>query len=103
MSKRLLFTILVLSMFIVTVTWIPTIPMANNNDSAVRTQDDSSPMTNNQDKLIPLEEIDYPRPSVFHLADDAPADGVLDPVVVEQSGFAASENISARTDSYQNL
>ncbi|MFX1606906.1 MAG: hypothetical protein ACFFDD_13510, partial [Promethearchaeota archaeon] len=41
--------------------------------------------------------------NLYQLADDAPADGLLNPVEVEQSGYAASETISARTDSFENL
>ncbi len=74
-----------------------------NNSTDGATIIDSSPNTDENPNLIPVLDFNSPDPDVFTLADDAPANGILDPLTVEQSGFAASENISARTDSYQNL
>ncbi len=103
MSRRILSSILLLSMFIVTMTWVPTIPLAINNSSNINLQDDSSPINvkENEDTLI--EELEFLNSKTHNLAYDAPIEGILNPVEVEQSGYAASENISARTDSYQNL
>ncbi|MFW9810766.1 MAG: hypothetical protein ACFFE6_15425, partial [Candidatus Thorarchaeota archaeon] len=103
MSKRLLISIIILSMFIVTLTLVPTIPMTDNTNSNTGTDTDSSPVTKDRPEINPDDNSIPEKRNVFNIAYDAPADGILNPVTVEQSGYAASENISARTDSYQNL
>ncbi|MFW9870932.1 MAG: hypothetical protein ACFFEL_14980, partial [Candidatus Thorarchaeota archaeon] len=103
MSKRLLISIIILSMFIVTLTWVPTLPITNKNISDIRKDTDSSPVTKDQSEGNPDAKSNPEKRNVFNIAGATPADGILNPVTVEQSGYAASENISARTDSYQNL
>jgi hypothetical protein len=90
-------------MFFVTMSWVPTIPFANPATSVSDTESDSSPQIPDVSELIPIDEQLPESFNSYNVADDAPADGVLDSVEVEQSGYAASENISARTDSFQNL
>lgn len=103
MARRLLCSLLVLSMFIITMTWVPEIPVSTQIDSGFETENNSSPKPIKENELTPLDEESLTRPNLYNLAYDMPMDGILNPVVVEQSGYAASPNISARTDSYQNL
>ena len=103
MTRRFLPSLVILSMFIVTITWVPPIPVAAPGISNLKPQDKSSPTPLEQDEAIPIEETKPEGKNVYSLADAAPADGILNPVTVEQSGYAASGNISARTDNYQNL
>jgi hypothetical protein len=103
MSKKLLSSLLILSMFFITMTWVPTIPVTNPTNSNNIIQDNSSPVDVEGDKQLPIEQSHPDIVNQHNLADNAPADGVLDPVLIEQSGYEASANISARTDSYQNL
>jgi hypothetical protein len=103
MTRRFLPSLVILSMFIVIITWVPPIPVAAPGISNPKPQDKSSPTPLEQDEAIPIEETKPEGKNVYSLADAAPADGVLNPVTVEQSGYAASGNISARTDNYQNL
>ena len=103
MSKRLLSSILILSMFFVTMSWVPTVPFANLDPFISDSRSDSSPQIQDPSELTPF---DVPTPesyNSYNVADDAPVDGVLDPVLVEQSGYTASENLSARTDSFESL
>jgi hypothetical protein len=101
--RETLTSILVLSMFIVTITFVPEIAQlslfnTNQNVADERSSEiiESSPPIENKD-LVP-EKSDYSA-----LSSDSPANGILNPLTVEQSGYAASGNISARTDNYQNL
>ena len=90
-------------MFFVTMSWVPTVPFANLDTSFSDTRSESSPEIH---ETSDLRQIDEPVPEGFNsynLADTGPADGILDPVVVEQSGYSASGNMSARTDSFENL
>ena len=90
-------------MFFVTMTWVPTIPLVGPERSTGEPNNESSPIIHDTTDLTPLDE---PFPEGFNshnLADTTTADGILDPVVVEQSGHIASGNISARTDSFENL
>ena len=103
MTRRFLPSLVILSMFIVTITWVPPIPGAAPRISNLKPQDKSSPTPLEQDEAFPIEETKPEGKNVYSLADAAPADGILNPVTVEQSGYAASGNISARTDNYQNL
>ncbi|MFW9832782.1 MAG: hypothetical protein ACFFEK_02210, partial [Candidatus Thorarchaeota archaeon] len=103
MSKKLLSSILILSMFFITMTWVPTIPVTDSTNSNNMIQDNSSPVDVETEVPPPVEQSHPDNVNHYNLADSALADGILDPVLVEQSGYAASENISARTDSYQNL
>ena len=90
-------------MFFITMTWVPTIPVTNPTNSNNIIQDNSSPVDVEDDEQLPVEQSHPDNVNHYNLADNDPADGILDPVLVEQSGYAASANISARTDSYQNL
>ena len=103
MTRRFLSSLVILLMFIVTMTWVPTIPVAAPESSNIGTRDHSTQAPVEQNGPAPLEEVKTEGMNSYSLADAAPADGVLNPVTVEQSGYAASENISARTDNYQNL
>jgi len=103
MARRLLCSLLVLSMFMITMTWIPEIPVSTQIDSEVVTENNPSPKPIDDNELNPLEEQQLARPNPYTPSYEAPVDGLLNPIQVEQSGYAASENISARTDSYQNL
>jgi len=102
--RETLTSILVLSMFIVTITFVPEIvpfslltAIQNGTDSTSFEPVDSSPP--------PIENNDPVRKKSDYsvLSTDSPANGVFNPLTVEQSGYAASENISARTDNFQNL
>lgn len=58
----------------------------------------------NDDSLLVQGAIEEPRiDQSFALSDASGYEGVLNPVLVDQSGYAASENVSARTDSRSNL
>ncbi|MFW9976126.1 MAG: hypothetical protein ACFFDQ_12720, partial [Candidatus Thorarchaeota archaeon] len=103
MARRLLCSLLVLSMFIITMTWVPEIPVSNQIDSEFATENNSSPKPIEENELPPLDDEPLIGPNLYSLAYEAPVDGILDPVVVEQSGYTASEILSARTDNYQNL
>jgi hypothetical protein len=103
MTRRFLSSILVLSMFIITIAWVPMVPNATLADSSFELQDDTSPIDMDKQGLDSIEDVVPEDRDPYQLADAAPADGILNPVQVEQSGYAASDNISARTDSFQNL
>jgi len=88
-------------MFLVTISFVPEILLNNNNDTLI--QPNTQHPQNEIDTLKP--ELDLqPHISDFSVADSSVvSSGVLDPVAVEQSGYTASENLSARTDTYENL
>ncbi|MCK5264885.1 MAG: hypothetical protein KAR03_04695, partial [Candidatus Thorarchaeota archaeon] len=98
---RKIAALLVLTMFLVTVSYIPDVFLNNNNDQSL--QSGSSPLQNEIVTLTPEEDL-QPHSSDFSVAgSNGVSGGVLDPVSVEQIGYAASENLSARTDTYENL
>ncbi|MHA1927265.1 MAG: hypothetical protein ACTSV2_01660, partial [Candidatus Thorarchaeota archaeon] len=98
---RKLATVLILTMFLVTVSFVPDVYLNNNNDQSL--QSNSSSPQNEIDNTIPDEDF-QPHISDFSVAEsNGVSEGVLDPVSVEQIGYAASENLSARTDTYENL
>jgi hypothetical protein len=103
MTRRFLPSLVILSMVIITITWVPPIPVSAPESSNLSPQDKSSPAPVKQDEAIPIEETKPESKNAHNLADTNLADGILNPVTVEQSGYAASGNISARTDNYQNL
>jgi hypothetical protein len=96
-------SILLLSMFIITITFVPEIAQislfnTNQNDTddkSSRIVESSPPIENND---LMLGKSDYSA-----LSSDSPTNGILNPLTVEQSGYVASGNISARTDNFQNL
>jgi len=101
--KDKLTAILVLSMFAITITFVPEVVLfsllnVNHSETDTTSPDimDSNPL--NQDIQPNQRESNH-----FSISYDSPVDGILNPVVVEQSGYAASGNMSARTDNYQNL
>ncbi|MHA1577083.1 MAG: hypothetical protein ACTSU3_06955, partial [Candidatus Thorarchaeota archaeon] len=98
---RKLASVLILTMFLVTISFVPGILLNNNNDTLI--QPNTPHPQNEIDALTP--ELDLqPHISDFSVADSSVvSSGVLDPVAVEQSGYTASENLSARTDTYENL
>ncbi len=101
--RETLTSILVLSIFIVTITFVPEIvPFSLFDDKEVEIESISPDTVDS----TPLDQNIQPDPresNQFSLSYDALVDGILNPVVVEQTGYAASGNISARTDNYQNL
>ncbi len=98
---RKIAALLVLTMFLVTVSYIPDVFLNSNNDQSL--QSGSSPLQNEIVTLTPEEDL-QPHSSDFSVAgSNGVSGGVLDPVLVEQIGYAASENLSARTDTYENL
>lgn len=89
-------------MFITTITIVPPVYIGASRSR----QSDDSPTSSpgeSQDTIIPIED-QYPILNDYSISDSDPIQsGVLDSVVIEQSGHAASDNISARTDSHENL
>jgi len=90
--------VLIELMFVVTISFVPSAYLnandSNNNLSSSTITNDDLSLPENQQTMI----------DEYFLAEGASSNqGVLNPVEIEQSGYAASENISARTDSYQNL
>ncbi|MFX1481589.1 MAG: hypothetical protein ACFFCP_00220 [Promethearchaeota archaeon] len=103
MSKVRLSSTLVLLLIFITMTSVPTNPILDSNQVHNNLLDETSPDAVEDNESTPDDRPIRKTVNHYDLAYDAPADGVLDPVQVEQSGYAASENISARTDSFQNL
>ncbi|MGD9396940.1 MAG: hypothetical protein PVJ05_10970, partial [Candidatus Thorarchaeota archaeon] len=100
MTRRFLSSILLLSMFFVTIIWVPTAPLWDSNSPGVI---DSPPsgITGN-DQINPLEEVDSKVKDFFESTGGLPQDGVLDPVIVEQTGYSVSGQLYARTDTSEN-
>lgn len=96
-------SIILLLMLSIPMIWVPTVPVVSTINSNRDTSATSSPLELNQNDQDPYELQSAPVDNLHILSDAAPADGILDPLQVEQSGYVASDNISARTDSYQNL
>ncbi|MFW9836425.1 MAG: hypothetical protein ACFFE7_02830, partial [Candidatus Thorarchaeota archaeon] len=103
MSKRTLSSILILSMLFVTMSWFPIVPVTNSSISDFNTEDKLLPPQTNLDIPEQIQRVEPDSVDLYSVAGAAPADGILDPVLVEQSGYPASENISARTDTFENL
>ncbi|MFW9927683.1 MAG: hypothetical protein ACFFDM_13110, partial [Candidatus Thorarchaeota archaeon] len=80
MSKRFVTSIFILSMFVVTLTWVPAIPMAINENSNTGGDQDSSPIPQENSVLTPDSNSDLEKHTIFNIADDVPADGILNPV-----------------------
>jgi hypothetical protein len=101
--KEALSAILVLSMFIITIAFVPDVVLLSLFNANQAESERISP--NMTDSTPPIQdEHSVPKDSDHSiLSYDSPVNGILDPVVVEQSGYAASENISARTDTKENL
>ncbi|MCK4566493.1 MAG: hypothetical protein KAU48_04205, partial [Candidatus Thorarchaeota archaeon] len=86
-------------MFVVTISFVPSVYL-NANDT-IENDLISSPIDNAE---ISPEDAQQRMIDDYVISESGTkSNGVLDPVVIEQSGYAASDNISARTDSYQNL
>ncbi len=99
-SKKLA-AVLFLTMFLVTASYIPDVFLNRNNDQLL--QSNSSSPQNEIGMLAPEKDL-QPHSSDFSVAEsNSVSEGVMNPVTVEQSGYAASENLSARTDTYDNL
>ncbi|MFW9961479.1 MAG: hypothetical protein ACFFDV_10690, partial [Candidatus Thorarchaeota archaeon] len=95
--------ILVLSMFVITITFVPEVVLFSLF-SANPAEIDKIPPNIMDSTPIDKDVESVPRHSDRSiLSTDSPVDGILNPVTVEQSGYAASGNISARTDNFQNL
>ncbi len=99
MSKRLLPTILVLSLFFVSVTWVPTLPSQIFNDSGA--SETTSPVTDQSHPETPIESEREDYGSVVS-AGGLPQEGVLNPILIEQTGYSVSGNLDARTDTLEN-
>lgn len=96
---------LVLSMFLVTMSFVPDVinlrprnavenGMPHGNDQSPQIDTNTNTPINNQIHNTIRNSI---------VSESSSSSGILDPVSVEQSGYSASDNISARTDSYENL
>jgi len=83
--------------------WVREVPLLGHDDASNEGDPTLSPITDEIDSIV--QEIEQSRPETgpSRLAGDAPFDGILNPVVVEQNGYSSSSNLSARTDSYENL
>lgn len=96
-------TMLILLMFASMMTFVPPVYLNANLDSSYENEFLSSPPIDNQDSMIPKED-QIRKINDYSITENKVANqGVFDPVTVEQSGYAASENLSARTDTYENL
>ncbi|MHA1577323.1 MAG: hypothetical protein ACTSU3_08165, partial [Candidatus Thorarchaeota archaeon] len=100
---RKLAALLVLTMFLVIASFVPGILSTNNNSNDKLIQPNTSHQQNEDDTLTP--ELDLLPHETDYSASESSGinEGVLDPVEVELSGYSASENLSARTDTYENL
>jgi len=83
--------------------WVPELPRLKYDDTSTEDNSSLSPIIEGPDSIVqdlgqPLLKTDF-----SSLADGTPIDGVLNPVEVEQAGYTASENLSARTDTKENL
>ncbi|MHA1135931.1 MAG: hypothetical protein ACTSSE_05535 [Candidatus Thorarchaeota archaeon] len=96
-------TILILLMFITTMSFVPPVYLNANRGSDSSDGPLTSSPDNSQDDIKPIEDQYTKINDRFISESDTIHNGVLNPVVVEQSGYAASENLSARTDTYENL
>ncbi|MGY5859122.1 MAG: hypothetical protein RTU63_07120 [Candidatus Thorarchaeota archaeon] len=99
-AKNLSATFIML-MFILTISYVPPVYLISGES----TEDSitSSPLTNVDDdmQLENYQQIVIEDSLISE--DDSTGAGTLNPVMVEQSGYTASENLSARTDTYENL
>ncbi len=96
-------TILLLSLFLVSMGWVPGIPRLIHDGTNSENYPSLSPITKEPDSVVQELERSLPETGLSRLADDTPIEGILDSVVVEQAGYSASGNLSARTDTYENL
>jgi hypothetical protein len=100
--RKTLSAILVISMLAVTTTFIPDVLQLSLFSSRSESTNDSRKIVESPAPIQKSQGVQRESdPSI--LSSDTSADGILSPVTVEQSGYAASGNISARTDSYKNL
>ncbi|MHA2159845.1 MAG: hypothetical protein ACXABN_01125 [Candidatus Thorarchaeota archaeon] len=103
MRKRLLTSILVLSFFLVSMTWVPTVPHWGTESSARESKPEASPTIQDINELTPIDELIPEGVNQYKVADIAPADGVLDPASIEQIGYMSSGNQTALTDKNPNV
>ncbi|MFW9963800.1 MAG: hypothetical protein ACFFCX_09570 [Candidatus Sifarchaeia archaeon] len=101
MTRRLLCSLLVLSLFLISMTWVPTInpytsDMQQNvtNDSLIRDEQ--------QDDIFAPKEEHLENRNSFFVSEEGPYDGILNPVTIEQVGYTSSGTIAARTDDGTN-
>jgi hypothetical protein len=103
MRKRLFTSILVLSFFLVSMTWVPTVPHWGTESSDSESQTGASPIIQDTDDLTPIDDLFPEEVNQYNVADIAPADGVLDPASIEQTGYLSSGNQTALTDRNPNV
>ncbi|MFW9958877.1 MAG: hypothetical protein ACFFCT_12475, partial [Candidatus Odinarchaeota archaeon] len=101
--RETLTSILVLSMFIVTMTFVPDVVLLSRFSENHTDTNDSLPEALEYSPLIEDMESIERNSGYSIISSDSPVDGILNPVLVEQAGYAASANISARTDTRENL
>jgi len=86
-------------MFVTTISFVPSV--YQNVASGIESDPTSSPQIN--DELFQEDALQILDDNYFISEADTAITGVLNPVVIEQSGYATSENVSARTDIHENL
>ncbi|TFG26614.1 hypothetical protein EU528_14085, partial [Candidatus Thorarchaeota archaeon] len=96
-------TLLIVLMFITTITIVPSVYLNINQESS--NANEFSSLSPNENQGTGLQEEDqYQKINDYYFTEsNVVSQGVLDPVIVEQSGYSASENLSARTDTNENL
>ncbi|MFW9964160.1 MAG: hypothetical protein ACFFCX_11385 [Candidatus Sifarchaeia archaeon] len=97
MARRLLCSLFILSLFLVSMTWVPTIN-TYASDKQQNEKIDSSTGDNQQDDLLAPEEEHSENGNSFIVSENGPYNGILNPVTIEQVGFTSSGTLAARTD-----
>ncbi len=101
LDKKILGAMFILSLFLVTITFVPEVGSFGAPTNTERNE--TSPVTPNTEIEDPLQNEQLKNDNSILSSNGDPYDGVLNPVAVEQSGYVTSGNISARTDTYENL
>jgi len=97
---RKLGALLILTMFVVTVSYIPDVFLNNNNDQSSQSNS-SSPQNEIGGFTSPLDQ-DQKNTEIIISADSGPTERILNPVIVEQTGYSVSGSLNARTDTMEN-
>lgn len=100
--KRIIQTLTILLMLLISTAWVPEILNLSISNSSYQTSESTLPES--QAIISPVQDtLNTSKGKVCTLANDYSSQGVLEPVGIEQIGYVASGNISARTDNHQNL